>query len=72
MPLGFCNPPMSWACGGNCVCVRLHPNALNINLAPQRIGLHPNVPGLDLYMTGINLTGWFGLCALKKQVKIKK
>lgn len=66
------NAQANVACGGNCVCVRLHPNALNVNLAPQRIGPHPNVPGLDLYMTGINMTGWFGICAMKGAMKIKK
>ena len=59
-------------CGANCVCVRLHKKAVQWKLTPMRMGPHPAGGPAEIYMDGIVGRGWFGLCALRGQVRIQK
>jgi len=59
-------------CDQDCLCVRLHKKAITVALPPQRIGPHP-LGKTDVYMTGITVTGFWGMCLLKHGgVRIKK
>jgi len=64
------NAQANVACDKDCVCVRLHPNAVNFTTR-VRIGAGPGGL-LDVYMDNIAVTGFFGLCARKKWVRVKK
>jgi hypothetical protein len=61
------------SCDQDCVCMRLHKNAVTVNYDPQYMCPHPNLANVDLYMTGITATGFFGLCLPKRgSIRIKK
>jgi len=65
------NAGANLACDHDCVCVRLHKKAVTLALPPQRLGAHP-LGKTDVYMTGITVTGFWGVCLAKKWVKVKK
>ena len=48
-------------CDKDCVCMRLHKNAITAALPPQRLGPHP-LGKADIYMEGITVTGFWGMC----------
>jgi len=53
------------SCDKDCSCLRLNKKMLTINLPPQKVAPHP-AGVTDIYMEGIVLTGWWGICLAKK------
>jgi hypothetical protein len=67
------NAGATYLCDKDCVCVRLHKNAVTAKYDPMYMCPHPTVAGLVLYMEKIEATGHWGMCLPKKgSIRIKK